>query len=211
MRISIERRFTLIELLVALVIASFMLGLAAYGLGLAARMLRDLDLPAAEETRLLSAWRDSVGGAIYYVCQRPRLAGSADEYFFYFYAQANELRYITAKPLAVNGPALCRIFAENGQLVVEECPLYDKAVDFKNPEFPSSGLTRTVLVEKVSACDFECLSRGQAVRKMSEQFPELVIMRFVQEGRAREVAGAIRSDCHNRCRWAEQIMTPDQS
>ncbi len=187
-------RFTLIELLIALVVASFMMGVAAYGLGLTATLLKDLNLPAAEEARALGGVRDSLAGAVYYVAQRERL-GTMEDLFYYFYASPGELRYISAKAFSGGAPVICRLFVDDGRLVLDEYPLYDGAVDYKDPVLPAQGARRQVLLAGVKSFTVECQVAGRRVRNVTEEMPELVVLRIDWGHGEREVAAAVRSDC----------------
>lgn len=203
-----RNRFTLVELLVALAVSTLVLGVAAYGLGLTATLLKDLDLPAAEEARALGGLRDSLGGAIYYVGERERLA-SQEQLYYYFYAAPAELRYISAKSFSGGAPVICRVWVDQERLVIDEYPLYDAAVDFKYPALPAAGRRRKVLLERVKSFAVECQVAGRRVKNVSETMPELVRLRLDWGKGERLLAAAVRCDCRQRREWAARLFHPE--
>ncbi len=189
-----ESGFTLIELLAALAIFSLLMSLVAVSFSSAVGLLRHLDLPYAAETRALSNLRDSLGSSFVYIGQQQRRSVGEDGLFRLFSGQPDEMTFVSAQPLQVEAPALCRLWLENDQLLLEESPVYDRRYDYLAPQLQGRETIRMVLAENVTQLELNYLFAGQLVDRLRDEIPALVKITYATEQRRRELHVRIGSN-----------------
>jgi prepilin-type N-terminal cleavage/methylation domain-containing protein len=190
--------FTLVELLVAITIFSLVVGMAMYSLRFAFGVFRHLDAPFAEETQRISRLRDCVASTFMYVGERSGIFNQDKVFFTYFYGEPDRMTFISTKPLAVSGVAICRLSLRNGAIILEEAPLYADDNNYLEPTLKTKESKETSLFPNVKGLTLEYYQGGKKTSTLKEDFPTLVRIAVSTDAGEQEYFCRIQTDFANK-------------
>jgi prepilin-type N-terminal cleavage/methylation domain-containing protein len=189
-----NRGFTLLELLVAITIFSLVVGMAMFSLRYSFGIFRHLDAPFAEATQRSSRLRDCLSSTFNYICVTTDQFNMKKSFSTYFYGERDRVSFVSTRPLAVKGLALCRITLRDRDVVLEEAPIYTPGNDYLKPTLESPQKQETVLYANVTGLNFEYFQGDRKVTSLKEEIPSLVRMELTDDNGPREFFYRITTD-----------------
>ncbi len=200
-----ERGFTLIKFLIAIVIFASLIAMAAFSFRYYAGIVKKIVAPYPQKAMRLSELRDVIDSAFYYVGEKVNSLQQREEFFVVFDGRRKEMIFVSAEPLFINsGVVLCRIYMDTKkrELILEESPIYDKKVNYKDPSFLKND-KKVVLLENVKDVDFYYYIDGDRVKEVENRMPnmvEVVITQLGKDGRQSTLTlyFRIKSDFRNK-------------
>ena len=203
-----KKGFTLVEMLIAVVIFSFMVGLAAYSFRFYIGLVNKIVMPYPKDAVIFSKLRSAIDSMFYYVAEKKDIVGK-QKFYYYFYGNNKEMRFITTKPILSDELYVCEIHEKNGDLVWEESPVYCKNNDYKNPDLvdPKS----IVLFSDISDFEIGYFVNGQKIfGDIKEEMPDLIEVSFVKKktGKKFNLYFKIKSTFNNKKALTEYIYAP---
>lgn len=195
--------FTLAELLVALAVFSVLMATVTWSLALSARLVDSLELPFAPEAHAFGRLRRALGSTLHFVAEEKQPFKPTPRYRDAFWSDGTEVRFVSTAPPGGAGVRLCRLFREGNAVYLGVRPLFDAAVDYKDPLSAFSDTAaeaRWLLWDEVSALSIECLHAGRLETRLADEVPQAI--RLVVSGPERrwEVWVAVRSNYGHRKR-----------
>jgi prepilin-type N-terminal cleavage/methylation domain-containing protein len=189
-----SKGFTLVELLVAITIFSLVVGLAMFSLRFSFGVLRHLNAPFAEDTQQISRLRDCIASAAIHVGERTNMFDRKKEFYTFFYGEAGRMTFISSRPVALGETALCRLSLLDGDLVLEEAPLYGVDTNYLVPQLAGKGVRKTVLFSQVRGFNLEYYQGDKKVSALQEEMPSLVRLLITTDGGAQEYFCKVQAD-----------------
>lgn len=171
--------FTLIELLVAITIFSLVVGMAMFALRYSFTVVRGLDAPFAEGTQRMSRMRDCISSMFNYVTPSRDSFNNKKGFASFFSGEAESMTFISATPPSGRKLAICRLSLVNGEVLLEEAPLYAAGANYLLPSLELSEKKTTMIVTGVKSLRLEYLSKGKKESVLKDALPSQV--RIVME------------------------------
>ncbi|MEI6206354.1 MAG: prepilin-type N-terminal cleavage/methylation domain-containing protein [Desulfuromonadales bacterium] len=178
--------FTLVELLVAITIFSLVVGMAMFSLRYSFTVVRHLDAPFAEETQRLSRMRDCICSMFNYVVPSRDIFNNRKGFATFFTGEPESMIFISATPPSGRTLAVCRLSLVNGDLVLEEAPLYADTTNYLSPSLESGDKKSTVIVAGVTSFRLEYLRNGKKESSLKAALPSLVRIVMAADGKESE-------------------------
>lgn len=178
----------------AITIFSLVVGMAMYSMRYAFGVFRHLDAPFVEETQRVTRLRDCIASCFVYVGERSDMFNRNREFFTYFYGEPGEVSFVSTKPLAGPGPALCKLHVREKALVLEEVPLYAGDGNYLNPTLESKERRETVLAAGVSEVRFLYFQGEKELQTIKEDLPTLVKITLKADDKQQEILCRLQSN-----------------
>lgn len=178
--------FTLLELLVAITIFSLVVGMAMFSLRYSFAVVRQLDVPFAEETQRLSKLRDCITSMFNYVTPSRDMFNNRKDFASFFSGSSESMTFISRTPPSGRGLAVCRIALIEGSVLLEEAPLYSETSNYLLPSLENGDKKTTVIATDVSAFRLEYLSNGKNEQSLKASLPYQVRIVIVADGKESE-------------------------
>jgi hypothetical protein len=168
--------------------------MAMFSLRYAFGVFRHLDAPFVEETQKVTRLRDCVASTFVYVGERSDMFNGNKEFFTYFSGEADQMTFVSAKPLSLPGTAICRLSVKGKALVLEETPLYAADGNYLSPTPESKERRETVLFSDVSGVSFEYFQGDKQLASLKEDLPTLVKISLNPDDKQQEIFCRLQSD-----------------
>ncbi len=175
--VNYKKGFTLIEVLVAITIFSIAISLVSYAFRQAVNIVKYTNLPYMEDLQKLSRLRDAIKDTYFFMTQDDTKQTNPQEIFqFFFKGKPDELTFITVKPFIVKNRevVLTRVRKEKDSLIIEEYPVYDRNMDYKNPSFDSITPYKEKILDNLKNVSFEYFKNGKYTPLFSKDIPQMI-------------------------------------
>ncbi len=203
-----RKGFTLIEMLVSIIIFSFIIALAAYSFRFYADMTKKIIMPYPQQAVNFSNLGDAVRSMFYFVSEDSDELGKKS-FCIYFYGDAESMSFITAKPIRISGNiAVCKLYLDNGTLMLDESPVYSKYNNYKEPSLIAEDEKKIALMKNVSDLQLTYFENQKKTQALKEKIPQLVEIQLKQNGKQRTFYFKIKSDFAKKINWTELFYAP---
>ena len=194
-----ENGFTLIEVLVSIVIFSFLIGLAAYSFRFYIGIIGKIQDSYPERARNLSLLGETIRSMFWFVGEKKALLDK-DRFFVYFYGKPDSMLFITGKPIDIsNNLAVCKLFIDNNNLILQESPVYFKYNNYKNPCIVNDFKKDLIILKNVDRIELAYFSKGKEIRNLEGNIPSLVKMSLIfKDKKEMVVYFKIKSNFYNK-------------
>lgn len=203
-----EGGLTLVELLVSLTIFALLTLSATISLSLVTDIVRRADISYAEETRTLSRLRDSLVSTFFYIGERESTVQNQSEFFEYFYGGPQEILFVTARPLTMEGLALSRLYRKGKDVLLVESPLYDPRYSFRNPDPEERNGEPILLFEGVEEFAVRYWRQQKWQENARESFPEMIEFTLKKDGLSKNFSARICTDFKQKKDRMEWLTMP---
>ena len=202
-----RKAFTLIELLVSLAIFSFVIALASYSFGFFSNVIRKIVEPYPTEAIGFSTLDNALKSVFYYVSEVNRL-GKTD-FFLYFYGTKDSMQFISTKSFFKDNLAICRLYVKDGQLILEQYPLFYKKYDYKSPNLKEIeklvNPKRIVLFRGLSNIKIRYLIGKQSFESVRRKIPTDILMNVETNDGNFDFLFHIESNYNKKLLWARYV------
>ncbi len=203
-----RKGFTLIEMLVSIIIFSFIIALAAYSFRFYADMTKKIIMPYPQQAVNFSNLGDAVRSMFYFVSEDSDELGKKS-FYIYFYGDAESMSFITAKPIRISGNiAVCKLYLDNGTLMLDESPVYSKYNNYKEPSLIAEDEKKIALMKNVSDLQLTYFENQKKTQALKEKIPQLVEIQLKQNGKQMTFYFKIKSDFVKKINWTELLYAP---
>jgi prepilin-type N-terminal cleavage/methylation domain-containing protein len=192
--------FTLLELLVAITIFSLIIGMAMFSLRYSFAVVRQIDAPFAEETQRMSKMRDSISSMFNYVTPSRDMFNKKKDYATYFSGEPGNMTYISNSPPSGRAPAVCRISLINGDVVLEEAPLYGDKTNYLSPSLDNTDKKNHVIASGINSLRFEYLNNGKKESSLKATLPSMVRIIISTDSGEREYFNRVLTNYDDKAR-----------
>lgn len=193
-----SKGFTLLELLVSIAIFSLLIATVAYSFRFSTDIIKYLNLPYAEDIQRFTKLRDSLKSIFYYAGEKKNIYDKDRIFFYYFYGDNKEIKYITAKPVLQKSLAVARLYYDSGSLYLEEYPVYDRDNDYKNPQIPSNRIgerdLKTKIIDDIQDLQIYYYRDEKQIFNVNEEIPTIIKMKIRKSDKEQEFYFKIKSD-----------------
>jgi hypothetical protein len=183
---------------VAITIFSLVVGMAMFSMRYAFGVFRHLDAPFVEETRRVTGLRDCIASTFVYVGERTDMFNRNKEFYTFFNGEIDRMTFVSTKPVALAGPALCRLSVRDKALVLEEVPLYAPDQNYLDPTMESKDRRETVLFSEVGAVKFDYYQGDKVSQSIKEDLPTLVKISLKIDDKEREIFCRLQTDFQDK-------------
>ena len=203
-----RKGFTLIEMLVSIIIFSFIIALAAYSFRFYADITKKIIMPYPQQAVNFSNLGDAVRSMFYFVSEDSDELGKKS-FYIYFYGDAESMSFITAKPIRISGNiAVCKLYLDNGTLMLDESPVYSKYNNYKEPSLIAEDEKKIALMKNVSDLQLTYFENQKKTQALKEKIPQLVEIQLKQNGKQMTFYFKIKSDFVKKINWTELLYAP---
>lgn len=185
--------FTLIELLIAVVIFSMVIGMATYSFRLYLRLADKTHHPFNRQTIALSKMRDSIKSTFFYVTKDHKQVRHDLKFSLFFNGTPESVEYISSAPAKGETLSLTKIHQHDGNLIIDETPLYTTENNFEAPFF-SKTISRTTVVEQIKDLNFSYISNMKRLKEIEKMVPSAVHISYIKDENMVEHFIKIESD-----------------
>ncbi len=204
-----KKGFTLIELLISIAIFAIIISVVAYSFRFSLNIARYVNYQYAQDLQIISKLRDSLDSIFYYIAQNDRAVEAEDKFFFYFYGNRKEFKYVTSEPVLYKKNVLTvgKIYKEKDSLILEEYPVYDKNIDYKIPKLKGLQTKKTVIFENVKKVEFKYFLNDKEKSEIKEEIPTLIkIVVSTGKNNEKEFNFRIKSDFKIKEKYSEELF-----
>ncbi len=203
-----RKGFTLIEMLVSIIIFSFIIALAAYSFRFYADITKKIIMPYPQQAVNFSNLGDAVRSMFYFVSEDSDELGKKS-FYIYFYGDAESMSFITAKPIRISGNiAVCKLYLDNGTLMLDESPVYSKYNNYKKPSLIAEDEKKIAIMKNVSDLQLTYFENQKKTQALKDKIPQLVEIQLKQNGKQMTFYFKIKSDFVKKINWTELLYAP---
>ena len=192
----------------SITIFSLVIGMAMFSLRYSFGVFRHLDAPFAEETRLCTGLRDCVASTFVYVGERADMFNRNKEYYLFFSGETDRMTFISTKPMAMTGTALCRLSLRDGAVVLEEAPLYADDSNYLVPSFETKEHHETVIFSHAKGLSLEYFQGEKRLSSLKEELPSLVGVTVTTDAGKKELLCRVQADYKDKKLVAKGLNEP---
>ena len=203
-----KRGFTLIEMLVSIIIFSFIIALAAYSFRFYADITKKIIMPYPQRAVNFSNLGGTIRSMFYFVSEKSNELGKKS-FYIYFYGDASSMSFITAKPIKISDNiAVCKLYLDNGTLILDESPVYSKYNNYKEPTLTTEDEKKVIIMKNVSDLQLTYFRNQKKIQILKEQMPQLVEIQLKQNGKQMTFYFKIKADFVKKINWTELFYAP---
>lgn len=203
-----RRGFTLIEMLVSIIIFSFIIALAAYSFRFYADLTKKIIMPYPQKAVDFSNLENTIRSMFYFVSQKEDEFGK-ESFYLYFYGNAESMSFITAKPIKINDNiAVCKLYLDNGTLMLDESPVYSKYNNYKQPFLTVENEKKIAIMNNVSDLQLTYFKNKKETQTLKEQIPQLIEIQLKQNGQQMTFYFKVKSNFVKKINWTELFYAP---
>jgi prepilin-type N-terminal cleavage/methylation domain-containing protein len=178
-----KKGFTLLEILVAITIFSIAIALVSYSFRHSINIVKYVNFSYAEDLQKLSRLRDSIASTFFFLTQDDTKIDTPGKVFnFFFKGSPKSLEYITCKPVIVEDReiVISRIRKEKNNLILEEYPVYDRNINYKQPSLTEIKPKKIIIVPDIRDISFSYFYEGKRVQNIEKKIPTSVEMKILK-------------------------------
>jgi hypothetical protein len=123
------------------------------------------------------------------------------EFYTVFRGETGSMSFVSTKPVAAPGPALCRLSLRGSDVVLEEAPIYAEDNNYLDPTFETKARSETVLFSQIKILGIEYFQGEKRVDQLKEEMPTLVKISLVGEDGTRQ-----EYYCRLQCDYKEKKL-----
>jgi len=188
--VDYKKGFTLLELLVSVAIFSIAIALVSYSFKYSLNIIKFINFSYAEDLQAFSKLRDSIDSLYFYMRQKEKnIVSSDDAFHFFFKGNEKEFMFVSAKPVIYKNRdlVLSKLTLEKNALFIEEYPIYDKDMDYKNPSFDWVQPKKLKILDNIKSIEISYIRDGQEKPIINDDIPEVIKLSVEYEKKEKEV------------------------
>ena len=181
--------FTLLELLVAITIFSIAIAMVSYSFKYSLNIVKYVNFSYAKDLRNFSKFRDSIDSLYFFMKQKENnILGPWDAFKFLFEGNEKQFTYVSAKPVIFKKRdiVLVRVKFDDNKLILQEYPIYDKNVDYKNPTFDWVNPPSVVILDGIKDIKITYIKDGVEKFSLKNNIPDAIKITIRYKNRKEE-------------------------
>jgi hypothetical protein len=168
--------------LVAISIFSLVVGMAMFSLRYSFNVVRQLDAPFAEDTQRQSRVRDCISSMFNYVTPSRDMFNNSKGYSTFFSGEPESMTFVSGAPPSGRNLAVCRLSLVNGEVLLEEAPIYSEKSNYLSPSLESDDKKSTVIATGITSLRLEYLNKGKKESTLKDALPSQVRIVMAADG-----------------------------